>query len=98
MPKLRGEEEWVRHCLEAALPGTVVRQHDDGSRPGMHDLKLLVDDQVVGAVEISGAGDPELIRLWNAMNGERGVWSVQGLVGGWLVVAEPGAPCQHSAP
>lgn len=91
MRKLRGEEEWVRQCLEAALPGAVVGQHDDGSRPRMHDLNLFVDDQVVGAVEISAAGDPKLIRLWNAMNGEREVWSVPGLVGGWLVTAEPGA-------
>lgn len=72
MRKLRGEEEWVRQCLEAALPGAVVGQHDDGSRPRMHDLNLLVDDQVVGAVEISAAGNPKLISLWNAMNGERG--------------------------
>lgn len=91
MGELRGSEEWVRQCMEAALPGTVVKQYDDGSRPSMHDLNLFVGRRHVGAAEVSAAGDPKLIQLWNAMNGERGVWLVPGLVGGWLVIAEPGA-------
>jgi hypothetical protein len=38
MAEMRTEELWVGACIEAALPRVKVVQHDDGSRPSMHDL------------------------------------------------------------
>ncbi|WP_422752264.1 hypothetical protein [Micromonospora sp. WMMD708] len=41
MADLRGEERWVKACIEAMLRDAEVKQHDDGSKPGMHDLDLI---------------------------------------------------------
>ena len=39
----------------AAAPDHPVRQHDDGSRPGMHDLDVDLADGRVGAAEVTAA-------------------------------------------
>lgn len=81
---LRGEEEWLRQCIEAATPGATVTQHDDGSSNSMHDLDIWVDGERVGAVEISAAVDPTALELWRLVS-TPGQWTDPGLTGGWMV-------------
>lgn len=84
MAALRGEEEWVRQCLEAALPGAEVTQHDDGSAPSMHDLDVWIEDDRVGAVEVSAAVDSAALQLWKLVT-KPDQWTDNRLVGGWIV-------------
>ena len=84
---LRAEEEWLRQCIEAATPGSVVRQHDDGTAPGMHDLDIWVDGRRVGAVEVSAAVDPSALELWNLV-ADGDLWTDGSLFGGWRVTVE----------
>ncbi|WP_344982267.1 hypothetical protein [Streptosporangium fragile] len=89
MGKLRPEERWVLACLQAALPGMNVRQHDDGSESAMHDLNLFSQDGALrGAVEISAAADGDSIELWKLVNGHgRRIYS--SLAGGWFLRLQP---------
>src|SRR5215203_5491353 len=89
MPPLRAEEEWVRQVMEAEI-GVPVKQHDDGSRPGMHDLEVIYDEGHRAAVEVSAAVDAESTELWNIVNGQ-GRWMEPNLVGGWAVHVKPSA-------
>ncbi|MEV4483635.1 hypothetical protein [Micromonospora coxensis] len=92
MTSLRGEERWVKACIEAALPGVEAKQHDDNSRDSMHDLDLIRTGERFGAVEVTAAADGESIALWKLMNrpGER--WIEPDLMGGWMVTLLPSAP------
>lgn len=85
MPEMRTEELWVGACMEAALPGVKVVQHDDGSRPRMYDLDLVRGGAVFAACEVTAAADAESIELWNLVNGSNERWIEQDLVGGWLI-------------
>jgi hypothetical protein len=87
---MRGEEEWARRCISAALGGVEVRHQDDGSRPGMHDLDIAYTEGPPGGVEITAAADAAEIELWNLLNG-RGRWIEPSLVGGWMVELLPRA-------
>lgn len=69
--------------------GIPVEQHDDGSRPGMHDLDIVYDDVTRAAVEVTAAADAASIELWNLMNGAHRRWQVEGLKGGWMVSLDP---------
>ncbi|MFI5849361.1 hypothetical protein ACIA8B_14830 [Micromonospora chalcea] len=90
MADLRGEERWVKACIEAMLRDAEVKQHDDGSKPGMHDLDLIRTGRQFGAVEITSAADPESIPLWKLINkGQR--WIEPQLAGGWFVSLLPSA-------
>lgn len=89
MPGMRGEEQWVGACIEAALTGVKVEQHDDGSRPSMYDLDLLRDEVPLGACEVTAAADAESIELWNIINGSDKRWIEPGLLGGWIVTVTP---------
>lgn len=84
MPSLRPEEEWSRAVVSHAL-GLPVVQHDDGSRDGMHDLDILLDEHTRAAVEVIAAADGEAIALWNLLNGSGGRWIEPTLTGGWMV-------------
>lgn len=90
MRDLRGEEQWALELIAREL-GLPVTQHDDGSRPGMHDLDILnVEGDVVGAVEVVAAADAASIELWNVVNGgDR--WIADRLTGGWSITLEPTA-------
>jgi hypothetical protein len=88
--RLRGEEEWARSIMSEVL-GVAVSQHDDGSRPGMHDLDLLHPDRPHGAAEVTAAADGECLALWRLMNGNDERWIVPELDGGWLVSLDPAA-------
>lgn len=88
---MRDEELWVGACVEDAMPGVQVRQHDDGSRSRMYDLDLLRAGVPFGAMEITAAADADSIELWNLVNGSRDRWVESNLVGGWLVTVTPTA-------
>lgn len=84
MSKLRPPEEWARQLIERTL-GTTVRQHDDGSRPGMYDLDIISsEDMVIGAVEVTAAVEPEATAYWRAADhGEP--WTDGRITGAWTV-------------
>lgn len=75
--------------IECAL-GVPVVQHDDGTRPGMHDLDIAYPDGRCGAVEATAAADAGSIELWNLLN-SGGRWIVDDLAGGWTVSLHPHA-------
>lgn len=88
---LRGEERFAAACIQAALPGVQVEQHDDGSKPSMHDLALVRDGHVFAAVEVTAAADQASIELWNLVNGTNARWIERSLAGGWMVGLLPHA-------
>lgn len=67
----------------SAILGVPVEQHDDGSRPGMHDLNILYTDLPAAAVEITSAADAEMIAFYRRMN--EGRWIEPALAGGWAI-------------
>jgi hypothetical protein len=75
--------------MEAELDVPVV-QHDDNSKPKMHDLNIVYPGQRLAAVEIGAAVDAQATELWNILNG-RGRWIEPDLVGGWGVTVKPNA-------
>ena len=90
MTELRSEEKVVAATIAATL-GLRVEQHDDGSRPGMHDLDILAADGTSAAVEVTAAADPDSIQLWKLVNGREERWTVPNLQGGWMLQLEPTA-------
>jgi hypothetical protein len=84
--KLRGEEEWARWMVSAAL-GAEVRCHDDGSHPGMYDL----DIGDFGALEITAAIEPEAHTLWKLINDRGHRWIDSRIQGAWIIHLEPSA-------
>ncbi|MEJ5913127.1 hypothetical protein [Pseudokineococcus sp. 1T1Z-3] len=90
MPRLRVEERIAADSIGATL-GTVVEQHDDGSRPSMHDLAFTTSDGTTAAVEVTAAADSNSIELWKLVNGSDERWIVPGLHGGWIVALQPNA-------
>lgn len=91
MPEMRGEELWAAACVEAALTGVQVRQHDDGSHPSMYDLELARDGAPFAALEVTAAADDESIELWNLVNGANDRWIEPDMLGGWMVTVSPAA-------
>jgi hypothetical protein len=92
MVELRGEELWAAGCVQAALPGVTVGQHDDNSTPSAHDLDLSVGGgRTFGAMEITAAAAPELVESWKLLNGQDERWIVPELVGGWSIHIRPDA-------
>jgi hypothetical protein len=86
MTRLRPYEEVARRMMEASL-GVPVVQHDDGSRPSMHDLSVHYSTDELGAAEVVAAADSDAIALWNLLN-PGGRWCVGDLAGGWAVLVE----------
>lgn len=84
MSRARAEEVWVAQCIEAALPGVDVAQHDDGSANAMYDLQFRSGSTLFAACEVTAAADQEAIELWNLLN-SGGRWIEPGLSGGWLL-------------
>ncbi|HEV2403775.1 MAG TPA: hypothetical protein VGS08_06280 [Candidatus Saccharimonadales bacterium] len=48
--ELGDEEIWAQACIQRELPEVLVEQYDDGSKPGMYDLKIIYPDGTIGAV------------------------------------------------
>ncbi|QYJ04372.1 hypothetical protein KUV85_01460 [Nocardioides panacisoli] len=91
MSTMRSEERWVAKCVERALVGTRVHQHDDGSRPSMYDLDLIRNGAAFGAMEVTAAADADPIELWNLINGSGRRWVESDLAGGWFISVAPTA-------
>lgn len=92
MVSLRGEELWVAGCVQAALPGVTVGQHDDNSTRNVHDLDLsLPGGRTFGAMEVTAAADADLIECWKLLNGHGNRWIAPGIAGGWSVTVLPTA-------
>lgn len=83
--RLRPEERWAQVCIQATLPDCMVELHDDGSSPGMYDLKIVCPDGSIGAVEITAAADGERIGLWREVRKRDLIRQEPDLDGGWLV-------------
>jgi hypothetical protein len=57
-------EEWARQIIETELGRTVVK-NDDGSAPGMYDLRIGSSGEPQFAIECVGAIDPTFTETWN---------------------------------
>ena len=91
MTKLGYEELWAKACIEQALPGATVKQHDDGSEPSMYDLTIVHPAGPIGAVEVTTAADPKYVALAKALDQKVRRWQVEGLTGTWWVRVLPSA-------
>lgn len=83
-------EEWARRMLEAHLGATVI-QHDNGSMPGLYDLRVEYGDGRFAAAEVTRELDPRIHELGKLLTARPGLWTVPGLRGGWSVGLLPSA-------
>lgn len=91
MTELRSEEAWAAECIRSALgPLVEVVQNDDGSSQRMHDLNIMANGTVIGAIEVTKAADAETFAFWKLATGH-GRWVEPNLDGGWTVRALPQA-------
>jgi hypothetical protein len=81
-------EEWARRILEKELKRNVTL-NDDGSMPGMYDLRIRLADVPEMAVECVGAVDPILTETWN-VGTAKGPLELA-LQGDWLITLAPSA-------
>jgi hypothetical protein len=81
-------EEWARRIVEKELKRTVVI-HDDGSAPGMYDLRVGPADAPEVAIECVGAVDQTYTETWN-VGPAKGPLQVS-IKGDWTVVIAPTA-------
>lgn len=90
MRSLKPEEEWARRAISLEL-GVPVRQHDDGTSHGMHDLAILYPDKPEASVEVTSSVDAAATELWKAAY-RGGRWEDPALAGGWSVHIDPYVP------
>jgi hypothetical protein len=81
-------EEWARRILEKELKRNVV-VNDDGSKPGMYDLRVGPADAPEMVVECVAAVDPILTETWNVGPAEGPLKLA--LRGDWLITLTPSA-------
>jgi len=86
----RPEERWAQATLQVALKEAVVEQYDDGSRPGMHDLRIRYPDGRTGAAEVTRGVHSDATALWRII-GNPGRWIDPSIRGGWAVSVRPAA-------
>jgi hypothetical protein len=92
MTSLRDEELWVAGCIQAALPGVIVGQHDDNTTANAYDLDLSVrGGRTYGAVEVTMAADAELVEFLKLVHARGGRWIAPQITGGWRVMVLPAA-------
>ena len=84
MPQRRSQhgELWARLVVQKAL-GCAVEVNDDGSAPGMYDLRVGPENRPQIAIECVGAVDPTFAELWN-IGPAQGPWTLA-LRGDWIV-------------
>lgn len=80
--ELGDEEVWVQTCIQKTLSDFPVKQHDDGSKPGMYDLKIIYPDGSLGAVEVTATANAQQLELWKLVGGQGKRWLEPSLVGG----------------
>lgn len=88
--ELRPEEKLAAATIATTL-GLTVKQHDDGTKPGMHDLNIVMSGENLAAVEVTAAADADSIQLWKLVNGRDERWTVPDLEGGWMLHLRPTA-------
>jgi len=81
-------EEWARRIVEKEVGRSVV-VHDDGSRPGMYDLRIGPADAPELAVECVGAIDPVRAETWSVGQSEGPLKLA--LRGDWIITRTPSA-------
>lgn len=81
-------EEWARRILQKELERSVVI-NDDGSKPGMYDLRIGPADAPEMSVECVGAVDPILTETWN-VGRAKGPLKL-GITGDWSITLGPRA-------
>ena len=92
MVRLRGEELWVAGCVQAALHGVTVGQHDDNTTPNAHDLDLSVGgSRTFGAMEVTAAANAKLVECFRHLDRRGGRWIFPGLADGWSIHVRPDA-------
>ncbi len=75
-------EEWARRVIQKEL-GRTVTINDDGSAPGMYDLRIGPTDTPDVAIECVGAVDSARVETWN-VGPARGPLSLA-VRGNWIV-------------
>jgi len=86
MVSLRPEELRAAGCVQSALPGVTVGQHDDNTAPSMHDLDLSIGGtRTFGAMEVTMAADRDLIPGLKLLSRWDEPRIVPGLIGQWVV-------------
>lgn len=81
-------EEWARRILQKEL-GQTVLIHDDGSSPGMYDLRIGPANEPEVAIECVGAVDETYTKTWNT-GPAKGPLQLA-VAGDWHVVIAPAA-------
>lgn len=85
--RIRPEEERARQAVEREL-GRPVVINDDGSAPGMYDLRVGPAEAPEIAIECIRAVDPIYAETWN-VGPARKPWGLA-IRGNWLVMIQPG--------
>jgi len=85
---LQSVEAWARSIISTEL-GVAVEIHDDGSEPGMYDLRIGSRDTPHVAIECTGAVDRVATETWN-IGPARGPMTAT-LAGDWMVEIRSGA-------
>ena len=85
---MAGEEEWARRIVEKELGRSVV-VNDDGSRPGMYDLRIGPANAPELAIECVGAVDQTRAETWN-VGPAKGPLELP-LRGDWIITLTPSA-------
>ena len=75
-------EEWARRIVQNVL-GRAVVINDDGSAPGMYDLRIGPRDAPEVAIECVGAVDPTFTETWN-VGPAKGPFTLA-ISGDWIV-------------
>jgi hypothetical protein len=86
--RLRPHEETARRIVQRTL-GRNVEVNDDGTAPGLYDLRIGPRDAPEVAIECVGAVDPVSTQTWN-IGPAKGPLSLP-LLGDWVVVIHPNA-------
>ena len=88
LSSMAGEEEWARRIVEKELGRSVV-VNDDGSRPGMYDLRIGPANAPELAIECVGAVDQTRAETWN-VGPAKGPLELP-LRGDWIITLTPSA-------
>ena len=84
-----GQREEAARAVVASHLGLPVTVHDDGSEPGMYDLRIELGDDRFAAVEVTAAERKDLAATQGAIS-KKPVLSCPQLQHGWLIVLAEG--------
>lgn len=81
-------EEWARRIVQKELKRK-VELNDDGSKPGMYDLRIGLSNEPEVAIECVGAVDQAFTETWN-VGPAKGPLDVS-VKGDWIITIKAGA-------